>query len=429
MRNSVRAAAGLMTGALLAAGCGSAPAPRPPARAMITRGMAERVPAANPRPYGAADTAFGLDLLGAWCRQDPRANLVFSPESLATGLDGAYLGARGATARAMARVLHLPALGRGLLAGLHARAAALRAMNGPGVTVRDSDQVWADPKLRTLRSYLDAVATGYGAGVRRAPLLTSPNQAARQINAAIGAATRGHIRQLLPPGSLVSIAWVLTDALYLDADWATPFNASQTQPGRFAAASGQRVRARFMSGSGFRYVQAAGWTAVSLPYRGGKLAMVAMLPDSGAPGCPALTPGGLSTITRGLSVAPGRGGQSRLSPGHLASIALPTVNLRSQLDASRLLQRLGMRIAFGGGADFTGLSPQACCIGLVEHAATLRVAEKGTVASAATAVGLEPTAVYAPRYVSFDRPYLLLVTDISSGEPLFMARVANPSVP
>jgi hypothetical protein len=49
--------------------------------------------------------------------------------------------------------------------------------------------------------------------------------------------------------------------------------------------------------------------------------------------------------------------------------------------------------------------------------------------SVRAAAGLEPTAVYAPRYVSFDRPYLLLVTDISSGEPLFMARVANPSVP
>jgi serine protease inhibitor len=54
-------------------------------------------------------------------------------------------------------------------------------------------------------------------------------------------------------------------------------------------------------------------------------------------------------------------------------------------------------VAFTPAADFTGLSPQACCIGLVEHAATLDVGEKGTVTSRAT------------------------------GEPLFMARVAGPS--
>jgi serine protease inhibitor len=28
--------------------------------------------------------------------------------------------------------------------------------------------------------------------------------------------------------------------------------------------------------------------------------------------------------------------------------------------------------------------------------------------------------------VSFNRPYLMLVTDRATGEPLFMARVANP---
>ena len=87
-----------------------------------------------------------------------------------------------------------------------------------------------------------------------------------------------------------------------------------------------------------------------------------------------------------------------------------------------------MGVAFSSAADFTGLSTQACCIGLVEHAATLRIGEKGTVASAATAVGGEPTAgrVLPPRVV-FNRPYLMVVTDRATSEPLFMARVANPA--
>ena len=83
---------------------------------------------------------------------------------------------------------------------------------------------------------------------------------------------------------------------------------------------------------------------------------------------------------------------------------------------------------FTPAADFTGLSPQACCIGLVEQAATLGIGEKGTVASAATAVGMEPSAARVlPPQVLFDRPYLMLVTDTTTGEPLFMARVANPA--
>jgi serpin B len=110
------------------------------------------------------------------------------------------------------------------------------------------------------------------------------------------------------------------------------------------------------------------------------------------------------------------------------SVALPRVNIAAKVSMKPLLTKLGMGVAFTSSADFTGLSPQACCIGLVEHAATLQVGEKGTVASAATAVGVAPTAALAvPVPVVFDRPYLLLVTGQATGEPLFLARVANPA--
>jgi len=417
MRDRLRLAAGAAAIALLAAGCGSAASPAPPAPG-VTRGVAFRVPAADPRPYGAADTAFGLDVLGAWCRQAPTGNVVLSPESLATGLGLAYLGARGATASAMARVLHLPPAGPALLAGLHARSAAVRGLNGPGVTVAGSDHVWADPSLTTERGYLNDVATGYGAGLWRVPLLSDPGRAVRQINASIDAATRGHIPHLLSPAQVGGSGWVLTDALYLHAAWAAPFQASQTTPGPFTTAAGAHVSAQFMHGNGFRVSTSEGWTAVSLPYRGGKLSMIALLPPpaSGSGGCPALAPAALARMQTALT-----------KPARRVAIALPKVSLSSSASLRELLTGLGMGIAFGGDADFSGLSRQACCIGAVVHAATLAVAEKGTVASAATGVGILPSAEPVPSArVVFDRPYLLLVADDATGEPLFLARVANP---
>src|SRR5450755_4377494 len=86
MRNELRITAGGVAAAVVAAGCGSAPAVQPAAPLVISRGVAAREPAADPRPYGAADTAFGLNVLSAWCRADPRGNLLLSPVSLATGL-------------------------------------------------------------------------------------------------------------------------------------------------------------------------------------------------------------------------------------------------------------------------------------------------------------------------------------------------------
>ena len=216
---------------------------------------------------------------------------------------------------------------------------------------------------------------------------------------------------------------MLTDALYLHASWAVPFGASQTSPAAFSTAAGQPVSASFMHGGAFRYARAGGWTAVRIPYRGGRLAMAALLPDSADGGCPALSPATLGTVSAGLAAA----GSAGTSGTGMTGIALPKVNLRSSALMNGLLSGLGMGVAFSGSADFTGLSSQACCIGFVQHAATLKVAEQGTVASAATAVGITPSAAERPGpEIDFNRPYLLLVTATGTGEPLFMARVANP---
>ena len=416
MKNELRAAAGTVMAALLIAGCGSGTVQSP----VMAHGVAAREPLVDSRPYSAADTAFGLDVLSTWCRADPQANLVLSPSSLASGLGMAYLGARGGTARAMAGVLHLPAAGgQQLEAGLQARSAALRDLAGPGVTLDASDQVWADPGLATERSYLNAVATGYDAGVAQAPLLHHPEQARQEINQAIATATKGQIPQLLPPGSLANIGWVLTDALYMHAAWATPFDATLTSRGPFTTAAGQHVTAQFMTGLQFRAVQAGGWTAVWLPYSGGKLAMVALLPPAGDAGCTMPAATALTAMTSQLAAA---------GPALSRTAALPKVSLGTQVSMKPVLTALGMGVAFTPAADFTGLSTQACCIGLVEQAATLGVGEKGTVASAATAVGMEPTAARVlPPQVLFDRPYLMLVTDSATGEPLFLARVTDPA--
>jgi serine protease inhibitor len=140
----------------------------------------------------------------------------------------------------MAGVLRLPAAsGQALQAGLQARSAALRGLGGPGVTLNSSDQVWADPTLRTEPTYLNAVATGYGAGLAKAPLLKDPELARQEINQAIATATRDQIPQLLRPGSLDDhIGWVLTDALYLHAADSPRSTRHEIQPRPFSTRRG-----------------------------------------------------------------------------------------------------------------------------------------------------------------------------------------------
>jgi serine protease inhibitor len=412
------AVAAVITSSALACGCAGAPAHRPAHQPARSRAVLTASQVTTLRGYGAGDTAFGLNLLSALCRSQPASNAVISPVSLATGLGMAYLGARGKTATAMARVLHLPATGPSLAAGLAARAALLASLNRPGVTFRTSNRIWADPTLTTRRSFVTALRAGYQAGLTHLPLLTNPELARTKINAAVAAETSGHITDLLPPDSIPpgTIGWVLTDALYLHAAWKHGFDPTLTAPGSFSTSTGT-VTAKYMNGGSFPLIRSGGWTAVSLPYRGGRLSMLAILPPAGrnsASNCQPPAASLVSTLAAGLATSPLQ-----------TYIALPKVKLASSYSLQAALTSLGMGTAFSSQADFSGISPQACCIGFVRHAATMAVMEKGTVASAATAVGVESSS--ARVVLSFDRPYMLVLRDSLTGEPLMLAWVANPA--
>jgi serpin B len=403
--------------AVAASGCATAPArpgphQRPPKQAILTSSQIAQL-----RGYGTGDTVFGLRVLGALCRPAAAGNVVISPVSLETGLGMAYLGARGSTAAAMARVLALPAGGRSLAAGLAARSALLASLNRPGVVFATSNRIWADPSLPIDRSFVSALGAAYQADLRHVPLLSRPQQARRAIDAAVAAQTRGHITNLIPPGALSHIGWVLTDALYLDATWQHQFASARTQPGPFTASAGT-VRVSYLNGGHFAVAAADGWTAAKLPYRGGRLSMLALLPPAVAG--PAAT---RCVLPAGKTLAALAG---RLGPtATRMPIALPKVNLASSESLQQVLTKLGMGTAFSGGANFTGLSPRACCLGFVQHAATLQVNAHGTVASAATGVGVGVLA--EPTTLAFNRPYLLVIRDSLTGEPLMMAWVADPA--
>jgi serine protease inhibitor len=138
------------------------------------------------RAYGQADTAFGLGLLSRVCAAKTASNIVLSPVSVSSALGLAYLGARGGTAAAMAKVLHLPATsGPELAAGLRARLDLLASLARPGVEFSQSNRIWADKSLPPLPSYLAALKSDYRAGLGRVPLASDPEAARRVINAAI----------------------------------------------------------------------------------------------------------------------------------------------------------------------------------------------------------------------------------------------------
>jgi serpin B len=91
-----------------------------------------------------------------------------------------------------------------------------------------------------------------------------------------------------------------------------------------------------------------------------------------------------------------------------------------------VLKNLGMEIAFGPSADFSGIS-QDIFISKVLHKAVIEVNEKGSEAAAATVVEMAKTAM--PTDIAefvVNRPFIFIIAEERTGSILFMGKVVNP---
>ena len=89
-----------------------------------------------------------------------------------------------------------------------------------------------------------------------------------------------------------------------------------------------------------------------------------------------------------------------------------------------------MSDAFGGAADFSGISNSAdLWISAVAHKAFVSVNEEGTEAAAATGMAMLTSAPLEkePVTVTLDRPFIFLIRDRPTGAILFLGHVMDPS--
>ena len=155
----------------------------------------------------------------------------------------------------------------------------------------------------------------------------------------------------------------------------------------------------------FRYAEGKDFQVVELPYRGQEMAMDIFLPKKKT---------GLAEFEKELT-AEHLGEWLSKMKSQMLQLALPKFKFASGFSLADTLQKMGMRKAFGGEADFTGMSATAgLAISDVVHKAFVDVNEQGTEAAAATAVmAFEGMAMMASptRFVA-DHPFLFLIRDL-----------------
>jgi serpin B len=405
------------------ASCGSGSA-----NATIVAGTAARQAplASSAPPVATAIDRFGGELFTKLAATT-EGNIVLSPYSVAVALTMTRAGTAGETRAQLDRALHLEGIDAdgGFNALEQALATRTGDVTGPdgkkqSVVLATANALWPQAGFPFASPFLDVLAAQYGAGLHVVDYQRDTEKARRAINDWVSDRTAAKIPELIPKDALDSLTrLVLTNAVYLKAAWAEPFEASATSQAVFTRLDGSTVDAPFMHQTeSFGYATGAGWQTVELPYAGGKLALDVIVPDPGkfAPVAQMLDNGTAGFV------------------GHLerrsVQLALPKFRFRTQAELVDTFRALGLTDLFDPGrADLSAMTTaDKLYVSHVLHEAFIDVNEKGTEAAAATAVVARATAAPSqPVALTVDRPFILALRDLETNSLLFLGRVLDPS--
>lgn len=383
--------------------------PRPPQTLAASVSRTDPDPAA---PVAQLVTGFndaGFALLG---RQGTE-NLVFSPLSIGHALLMARGAADDSTGRAIDARFDLPED-----RAAHQAWNALDQQLGQSTADQDdieitiADRIWPRIGLEPEQDWIDLLAAEHGSSVETLDLTGDPTGSRKHINEWVSQQTQGLIPDLLPEGFITpQTLLVLTDAVYFEARWQTPFGKYGTVNEDFTLLDGSTIPVEYMRELELldRRGVGDGFVAAEIPYEGREFSMLLIVPDHDRFNevRDSLDQELVDTI-------------DTFEEGPF-ELLVPKWETTTDLDLLPWLEEAGV-----APGSYPGIDPNAFLAGAV-HGADIAVDEEGTVAAAATGLGFDESAGAMPGLtIAADRPFLYLIRHRPSGAVLFAGQVTDP---
>jgi serpin B len=458
-------------------GCSVKPNPETAGATGQIKKLADRAPIDE---AVAANSDFAVDLYRQLTNEEKNLgkNAFFSPYSVFCALAMTAEGARGETATQMGTTLHFSNSLRNTgddarsipwnMTVIHTGMAALDERFNPKAAeqqyeLRVANALWGEKTCPFEQSYLDTINKFYrSGGIFPMEFSKQPEAARQKINAWVEEQTKKRIKDLIVPDDVdESTRLVLTNAIYFKGDWLQFFPEKETKENNFTVATGKTIRVRMMhgrcmdalrygafqaDGSFFEtpaevsaranfdseYPGKGGFLIAELPYKGGDLSMVVIVPQD---------PNGLGQIEKNLSRSQLQTWVGKLQKRPV-DVYLPKFKLEARYKLGASLAAMGMVRPFveptlPNGAQFDGIYAtqdpfRKFYIKEVIHKAAIEVHEKGSEAAAATAVvgaipvTADPLVPFTPTFRA-DRPFIFIIRDVRTGTILFLGRMMNPN--
>jgi serpin B len=367
-----------------------------------------------------ANNRFAFDLYSQY--KSDEGNVFFSPYSISSALAMTYEGAKGKTAEEIKAVFHFPE--SSVMRSGFAAANAEINKKDKKYELRSANALWAQKDYSFLPEYFNVVEEYYGGKVTNLDFSEKTEESRLTINKWVEEQTNNKIKDLIPQGAIDSLTrLVLTNAVYFKGTWVKQFNKSRTTEKDFRVGVGKTVRTDMMSmfDERFNYTETDTLQILELPYDGGDLSMIILLPKNDD----------ITSLESSLTAEKLADWRNALQENKIDELYLPKFKFETKYFMADTLKEMGMSTAFSDAADFSGMTGiKDLYISEVVHQAFVEVNEEGTEAAAATAVVMKLTAMPGSQDLTIfnaDHPFVFVIQQKSTGNILFIGRVSDPT--
>ena len=364
------------------------------------------------------NSKFALELYRELIKTE-KGNLFFSPYSISTALAMVYAGARGETAKEMAKTCRFTMNEK----ELHETFSILRKKiqsNRKSCRLSVANSLWAQKGYCFWNSYFAMLSRYYEAGVKTVDFKNDLEDSRKTINEWVSKKTEEKIKELFQKGILNKmVRLVLVNAIYFKGTWRVGFDAKKTKKAPFHLNDGKEINVPTMYvKDNFKYAENKVLQALELPYSGNKMSLLVLLPRN---------PKMWKFVESKMNLRNIKDTFKHIKMKKVA-VYLPKFKMSCGFSLGKILKKMGMRLAFSMGADFSGMTGRKdLAISKVIHKSFVKINESGTEAAATTGVTMfRKSAPAKPTVFRVDRPFIFIIYDRESKSILFMGRVMNP---
>lgn len=287
----------------------------------------------------------------------------------------------------------------------------------PATTYIFTNTYWHDPLVFVREDFAERIAdTMFASVIDYTP---AGQEGMEAINQFVEINTNGLIKNFIEK-PIDNITSAFLNTTYFKGEWSDQFMEEATIEDDFLNLDGSISKAQFMRKTWVEYAETAdGTKAVRLPYGNGNFHMTVILPTdqiNHVPLLECLDHDNLEKINETLKMK------------HIA-VELPKFESESKAELLEVLKGMGLNKACDFKYGFDAITWNGSSVlALFKHAVKLIVNEEGTEGAAASMGGMidsaGPDPVEIP-VVSFDRPFVYLIQENTTGAILFIGVVTN----